>query len=113
MNKFTIEDFSQGNEEVDVAQGTFDYIMDQIAEFEREMKIARKTKDANIIKQTKNKLVRLIGSGSGMIFKGSGFYETDYKKKPIPAANKKDSPKPANTPAAPAPSCAGCPHHTH
>ena len=27
------------------------------------------------------KLVRLIGSGSGMIFKGSGFYATDYKKK--------------------------------
>lgn len=29
----------------------------------------------------KNKLHRLIGSGSGIIFKGSGFYETDYKKK--------------------------------
>ncbi|MFA5147480.1 MAG: FmdB family zinc ribbon protein [Candidatus Omnitrophota bacterium] len=27
------------------------------------------------------KVVRLIGSGSGIIFKGSGFYETDYKKK--------------------------------
>ena len=26
-------------------------------------------------------LHRLIGSGSGIIFKGSGFYETDYKKK--------------------------------
>lgn len=24
---------------------------------------------------------RLIGSGSGIIFKGSGFYETDYKRK--------------------------------
>ena len=24
---------------------------------------------------------RLIGSGAGIIFKGSGFYETDYKKK--------------------------------
>ncbi|OGX38235.1 MAG: hypothetical protein A3C36_03910 [Omnitrophica WOR_2 bacterium RIFCSPHIGHO2_02_FULL_52_10] len=29
----------------------------------------------------KNTLHRLIGSGSGIIFKGSGFYETDYKKK--------------------------------
>jgi putative FmdB family regulatory protein len=29
----------------------------------------------------KNKLARLIGSGSGIIFKGSGFYETDYKQK--------------------------------
>jgi putative FmdB family regulatory protein len=25
---------------------------------------------------------RLIGAGSGVIFKGSGFYETDYKRKP-------------------------------
>ena len=27
------------------------------------------------------KIHRLIGSGSGIIFKGSGFYDTDYKKK--------------------------------
>ena len=26
-------------------------------------------------------LRRLIGAGAGIIFKGSGFYETDYKKK--------------------------------
>ena len=28
-----------------------------------------------------NKLRRLIGAGSGIIFKGSGFYTTDYRKK--------------------------------
>ncbi|MDJ0521522.1 MAG: zinc ribbon domain-containing protein [Planctomycetota bacterium] len=28
----------------------------------------------------KPKLDRLVGSGSGVIFKGSGFYETDYKR---------------------------------
>ena len=27
------------------------------------------------------KVRRLIGSGAGIIFKGSGFYETDYKRK--------------------------------
>ncbi len=27
---------------------------------------------------------RLIGSGAGIIFKGSGFYETDYKRKASP-----------------------------
>ena len=27
----------------------------------------------------KNKLRRLIGTGAGIIFKGSGFYETDYR----------------------------------
>jgi len=26
-------------------------------------------------------LRRLIGAGAGIIFKGSGFYETDYKRK--------------------------------
>lgn len=30
---------------------------------------------------------RLIGSGAGIIFKGSGFYCTDYKKPTAPAGN--------------------------
>ena len=29
----------------------------------------------------KRKLRRLFGTGAGIIFKGSGFYETDYKKR--------------------------------
>ena len=29
----------------------------------------------------KLKLRRIIGNGCGVIFKGSGFYETDYKRK--------------------------------
>ncbi len=29
----------------------------------------------------RQRLRRLIGSGAGVIFKGSGFYETDYKRK--------------------------------
>ena len=58
----------------------------------------------------KNKLARLIGGGSGMIFKGSGFYETDYKKKITPAGDKKDLPKPS---APAASSCKNCPHHSH
>lgn len=28
------------------------------------------------------KVRRLIGSGAGIIFKGAGFYATDYRKKP-------------------------------
>lgn len=35
----------------------------------------------------KAKLHRLIGTGGGVIFKGKGFYETDYKRKePAPSA---------------------------
>lgn len=38
---------------------------------------------------------RLIGAGAGPIFKGSGFYQTDYKNKSSKPVAKKDSPKPA------------------
>ena len=37
----------------------------------------------------KNKVRRLIGSGSGIIFKGTGFYATDYRKKTPPKADNK------------------------
>lgn len=35
---------------------------------------------------------RMIGKGAGIIFKGSGFYETDYKTK-TGTPDKKESPK--------------------
>ena len=38
----------------------------------------------------KKKLVRLIGAGAGIIFKGSGFYETDYKRKSPPSGESSD-----------------------
>ncbi len=37
------------------------------------------------------KLRRLIGSGAGIIFKGSGFYETDYKRARQPSEKKSKS----------------------
>lgn len=40
----------------------------------------------------KNTLHRLIGSGSGIVFKGSGFYETDYKRKEAPKNECPESP---------------------
>jgi len=30
--------------------------------------------------ECKGKVKRLLGTGAGVIFKGSGFYETDYKR---------------------------------
>jgi putative FmdB family regulatory protein len=33
---------------------------------------------------------RLIGTGAGIIFKGSGFYETDYRKESYKKAEKAD-----------------------
>jgi putative FmdB family regulatory protein len=39
----------------------------------------------------KMKLQRLIGTGAGFIFKGSGFYETDYRSKEYKEKAKKES----------------------
>ena len=36
----------------------------------------------------RRRLVRRIGAGAGVIFKGSGFYQTDYKSPPRDAAAK-------------------------
>ena len=51
----------------------------------------------------KNALKRLIGGGAGILFKGSGFYQTDYRsssykkgveKESKPAASKSDKKEP-------------------
>ena len=39
----------------------------------------------------KRKAKRLLGLGAGLIFKGTGFYETDYKKKTGGEAKEKSS----------------------
>lgn len=39
----------------------------------------------------RGKLRRLISGGVGLIFKGSGFYATDYKKSNLPELQKKQS----------------------
>ncbi len=38
-------------------------------------------------------VIRLISGGAGLIFKGSGFYITDYKKKPLPESKKEHLPQ--------------------
>ena len=47
----------------------------------------------------RGKVRRLLGTGAGMIFKGSGFYITDYRSKSYKEERKKESgessPKPA------------------
>jgi len=43
----------------------------------------------------KSKLRRLFGTGSAVIFKGSGFYQTDYRSESYKAGAKADAPPPA------------------
>ena len=47
----------------------------------------------------RGKVKRLIGAGAGVIFKGSGFYQTDYRSKSYHDAAKKaeDASKPSGT----------------
>lgn len=51
------------------------------------------------------KITRLIGGGSGIIFKGSGFYATDYRKSESKSLKSKSSACPA-----PKGDCGSCPH---
>jgi putative FmdB family regulatory protein len=56
----------------------------------------------------KGKVKRLVGRGAGIIFKGSGFYENDYRRRPgKPGGTKTDgggAAKKDGAPASPAPS---------
>jgi putative FmdB family regulatory protein len=45
----------------------------------------------------KGRVKRLISAGAGLIFKGSGFYITDYRSKEYKEAAKKDSAAPASS----------------
>ena len=47
----------------------------------------------------RRKVRRLIGAGAGILFKGNGFYQTDYRSESYRKAAEKDKPdsKPADT----------------
>jgi putative FmdB family regulatory protein len=40
--------------------------------------------------ECRRKVRRLIGTGAGILFKGSGFYETDYRSSSYEAGKKKE-----------------------
>lgn len=48
------------------------------------------------------KLKRMMGSGSGFLFKGQGFYITDYRSKSYQDAKKRDQPS-SSSPSSPSP----------
>lgn len=56
--------------------------------------------------QCGKKLKKLISSTGGFIFKGSGFYATDYKKTSKSTNSSVAAPCPKASPG-----CAGCPAH--
>jgi putative FmdB family regulatory protein len=53
----------------------------------------------------KTALERLIGTGAGVIFKGSGFYSTDYRSPSYKEAANQDAPKPEQPAGGCTPAC--------
>ena len=83
---------------------TYEYVCTKCG---HEMEVFQSMKDAVLTKCPacrKAGLKRKVGGGAGLIFKGTGFYITDYKKKSgEPAASASSpAPKPETKPAAPA-----------
>jgi putative FmdB family regulatory protein len=80
---------------------TYDYKCNNCGEFEFQQSIKE---DAVTVcpKCGGTEIKRLISRGAGIIFKGSGFYETDYKRK---ENNLKEGAK-----AEPAEKCSNCEH---
>ncbi len=67
---------------------TYEYICEDCGyEFEAFQRIT--ADPIAVCPECKGKLRRKIGTGSGLLFKGNGFYITDYKKKAPPADEKK------------------------
>lgn len=72
---------------------TYEYVCDKCSH-EFEMFQSMKDEPIHVCPKCRSRKVRrLMGMGGGIIFKGSGFYETDYKRKTNGAAASEKSEK--------------------
>jgi putative FmdB family regulatory protein len=72
---------------------TYDYICESCGyEFERFQSISARP-IRKCPKCSRGSLIRLIGAGSGVIFKGTGFYQTDYRSESYKKAEKSEKTK--------------------
>lgn len=83
---------------------TYDYVCDACGDKFEEMQSFKADPLKTCRKCGKDALRRLFGTGAALLFKGSGFYETDYRSDSYKKAEKAESTatKPAETAAAPA-----------
>src|SRR5690349_3909592 len=85
---------------------TYEYVCEKCGhQFEKKQPISAKPlttcpeDDCSQKRWGKGKVKRVISTGGGLIFKGSGFYTTDYRSEKYKESAKKDS-APASSPAA-------------
>ncbi|TWU25524.1 FmdB family zinc ribbon protein [Bythopirellula polymerisocia] len=72
---------------------TYDYLCDGCGhEFELFQSISEPVK-RKCPECKKSKLRRLFGTGAAVVFKGSGFYQTDYRSESYKSGAEKDKPK--------------------
>ncbi|MEW6088197.1 MAG: FmdB family zinc ribbon protein [bacterium] len=84
---------------------TYDYECQKCKEvFEKFQKITDKPLET--CPKCRGKLKRLIGKGSGIIFKGGGFYSTDYRSPDYKKKSKAEHSSPSSS-SCPK-SCEGC-----
>ena len=74
---------------------TYEYECDACKHRFEELQSFSEAKLTKCPKCKKKKLHRLIGTGAAILFKGSGFYETDYRSDSYKSAAKADAAKPA------------------
>jgi len=78
---------------------TYDYVCDACGHKFEEMQSFKADPLTMCPKCGQEKLRRLFGTGAAILFKGGGFYETDYRSESYKSAEKADAPaaKPAET----------------
>ena len=90
---------------------TYEYLCKKCGKhFERSQRIVDDPLTTCPLDGCSGRVTRLVSGGSGVIFRGSGFYETDYRRKgsdgdkkpaePCPAAESKACPNSESCPAA-------------
>ena len=70
---------------------TYDYVC-KTCGYEFEEFQSMSAEPLKVCPKCNNEIIRKIGSGAGLVFKGSGFYITDYKNKKTSVKENKTTP---------------------